>query len=107
MTRHLLIGAALVAALASTGRAQQATPPPAAAPALSEAQRLKAPLLAAQMEAVETSIALGQAKLELLKRAARDLEAEYLATVKAPPGATWDWTRMVPVPAAEKPPAKP
>jgi hypothetical protein len=108
MHTRCFLAAALVAVLAGTAGAQQpAAPPatPAAAPALSEAQRLKAPLLSAQMEAAENAIALGQARLALLKRAAQDLEAEYLATVKAPPGSTWDWVRMVPVmpPAPPKP----
>lgn len=96
MLTRMLTAAALLAALATNARADDPK-------GLSEAQRLKAPLLAAQMEALETHISLDQAKLQILKRAAQDLEREYLDTVKAPAGSTWDWARMVPVP----PPAAP
>lgn len=102
--RRLTLVTALIAALAPAARAQEAKPAAAPAPpTLSEAQLLKAATARAQLDAEQTKIKLAQANIRLLERTFMDLEAEFLATLKAPPGATWDWGRMVAVPPPSPP----
>lgn len=82
-------------------------PAPAAKPAaeITEAQKLKADVLKLQVENAQLRKHIADLELQLLGSAARALEADFLKTVGAPEGSTWDWQQMrVKTPPAPTPP---
>lgn len=108
---------ALLAATLSVQAADQqqpATPATVTAPAepandpkLTEVQRLKGAVLRLQIENESLRAQLASANLRAMQGPAQALEAEYLATTKAPPGSSWDWATMTPTRPAGVPAAKP
>jgi hypothetical protein len=77
--------------------------PPVDAPKLSEAQLLKGEVYRLTVENRALRTRLAEAELRALGAPGAALEAEFLATLKAPAGSTWDWSRMVPVPPPPQP----
>ena len=77
-------------------------PPEASKPALSEVQTLKAQVFALKAEVAQLRATLADREARLargaLSKEQADLAAEFLATVKAPAGWTWDWASMTAVP---------
>jgi hypothetical protein len=76
-------------------------------PELTEVQRLKGAVVRLQMENEALRAQLATANLRALQAPAQSLEAEYLATMKAPPGSVWDWSTMTATRPAGAPAAKP
>ena len=79
---------------------------PAPAPALSESQTLKGQNFLLRIQLYQTQKALIEKEQKAteaeLTKLQTDLSTEFLATLKAPKGATWDWQKMTPV-LPEKP----
>lgn len=96
----------LVLALVCLPALLSAQEPAAAKPAeITEAQKLKADVLKLQVENAQLRKHIADLELQLLGSAARALEADFLKTVGAPEGSTWDWQQMrVKTPPAPTPP---
>jgi hypothetical protein len=99
MKRLILIVVLAVTApiAAQTPKADTPAAQPTAKPTLTEAQRLKGEVLKLQIQVERLREQLAQANQRALATTAPALEADFLATLQAPKGATWDWAAMAPV----------
>lgn len=117
----LLAGAVLMAQPAARGAQQSAAPtkpeqaaePPKPAPQLTEAQRLRAQLVVAQVEradaqrqALQAQLVVVTQELERLQGEAAVMQQELIAALGGKPGDRFDWQTMtlVKAPPATAPP---
>ena len=77
------------------------TPAESSKPVLSEVQTLKAQVFALKVEVAQLRATLADREMKLasveLSKEQAALASEFLASVKAPAGWTWDWATMKPV----------
>lgn len=96
----LAFGAALIA------QGEQAPAKNAEAPALTETQKLRAEVMRLTIELAVSRRDLATCQVQTLALPASTLEAEFLKTLQAQPGQSFDWSTLAlkAAPAAPAPP---